>query len=348
MVPPASHLRTLLLLGATILTLAAEEPAPREDAPLLAGCRAAVEYSRAAGGQAVLVKRGGRVVFEEYYGGWKAGEAHVLASGTKSFSGAMAAAAVEDGFLKWDEKACETIAEWKDDPLKSKITVRHLLSLTSGLDAGTIGRVPSYAEAVQAPAKFEPGTRFEYGPVPYQVFGELMRRKLEPKKEGVLGYLRRRILNPIGLTTGDWRFDEDDNPQLPSGAFLEAREWAKFGELILNRGRFGDRQVLAWEPLAECFRPGKINPAYGLTFWLGPEVRGQAEVPKDFCMAAGAGKQRLYVLPSHGLVVVHFAARARRFDDQTFLQKLLKDVPEVERTVEGKVDRSTEDAPQEK
>lgn len=305
---------------------AAEQPAEAKPDPLVENCRAAAEYSKAHGGQQTLVLRDGKVVFEASYNGWKDGEAHVLASGTKSFSGAIAAAAIEDGLLKWDEKVCGTIAEWKDDARKSKITVRQLLSLTSGLDAGTVGRVPSYAEAIRAEALHDPGTRFQYGPVPFQVFGELMRRKLEPKKEGVLGYLRRRVLNPIGLRTGDWRFDEDDNPHLPSGASIAAREWAKFGELVRNRGKCGDTQVVAWEPFAECLKPGKVNPAYGLTFWLGAEG-GEARVPDGFCMAAGAGKQRLYVLPSHGLVVVHFAAGGLRFKDEEFLARLLKDLP---------------------
>jgi hypothetical protein len=49
-------------------------------------------------------------------------------------------------------------------------------------------------------------------------------------------------------------------------------------------------------------------------------------------MAAGAGKQRLYILPSHGLVVVHFAAAGRKFDDAEFLRTLLEDVPTVTTT----------------
>src|SRR5207249_4935391 len=81
---------------------------------------------------------------------------HRLASGTKSFSGAMLAAAVEDGLLKLDEKVADTITEWKNDQRKSQITIRHLLSLTSGIFGGSTREFsPSYARAVIiAGAKF--------------------------------------------------------------------------------------------------------------------------------------------------------------------------------------------------
>ena len=52
---------------------------------------------------------------------------------------------------------------------------------------------------IVAGAKFWPGQSFQYGPIPYQIFGELMRRKLAEKNESVEAYLKRRILDPIGL-----------------------------------------------------------------------------------------------------------------------------------------------------
>ncbi|NUN47470.1 MAG: serine hydrolase [Candidatus Brocadiae bacterium] len=322
-------LRPLIPLLAAMPLLFADPPTDTDD-PLLAGCEAAAAYSRAHGGHAFLVRRAGEVVFERYFEGWTADRPHFLASGTKSFSGALAAAAVEDGLIRWDERLSDTISEWKDDPRKSRITVRQLLSLTGGLDPGKIARVPTGAEAIGAEALHDPGTVFAYGPVPFQAFGEFMTRKLLPRKETPLGYLRRRIFHPIGLVTGDWNHDADGNAQLPSGASVTARDWSRFGELILNRGKSGKRQVVAWDALSECFRPGQVNPDYGLTFWLGVESKrggSQTPLPEGFCMAAGAGNQRLYILPSHGLVVVHFARLSLRFDDRELLRLLLENLP---------------------
>lgn len=297
----------------------------------------AAVYSQENRGVSVLVIKGDKTVFEEYQNGHSADEPWFLASGTKSFSGVMFAAAIEDKLIKdFDEKVSETITEWKTDKQKSKITIRQLLSLTSGIDAGQIGRVPKYSEAINFPVEAEAGTKFEYGPVPFQIFGEVMRRKLLPKKESVMDYLKRRILNPIGLKVAFWRNGFDDNPLLPQGANLTAAEWAKFGLFLKNGGKWNGKQIVSKKLLDELAKGSKANPAYGLTFWLnraGIDPRGQAtqarvetknetETVKDLYMAAGAGNQRLYIIPSMDLVIVR-QGNFGRFDDGEFLKRLL-------------------------
>lgn len=282
--------------------------------------RSAADYLKDRNGHAMLVYHRDKLVFEEYFNGWSADKPHRLASGTKSFSGAMLAAAVEDGLLKLDEKVADTIVEWKDDARKSQITIRHLLSLTSGIYGGSTREAsPSYARAVIiAGAKFWPGQRFQYGPIPYQVFGELMRRKLAEKNESVEAYLQRRVLDPIGLKPSRWVKDEDGNIHLPNGANMTAREWAKFGQFIQHRGKWQDRQIIPAEVLQECFVGTGANPYYGLTFWLGSAGRPA----KELIMAKGLGTQRLYIVPALDLVVVQFA-ETEQFNEGSFLQRLL-------------------------
>ncbi len=116
----------------------------------------AAEYSREFRGLSVLIMKGDKVVFEEYQNGHSADKPWMLASGTKSFSGVMLAAAIEDGLVtSFDEKVSDTITEWKSDPRKARITIRQLLSLTSGIDAGQIGRVPTYTEAKDFSTKYD-------------------------------------------------------------------------------------------------------------------------------------------------------------------------------------------------
>jgi len=299
----------------------------------------AADYSRQNRGVSVLVMKGDKIVYEEYQNGNTADRANFLASGTKSFSGVMAAAAIDDKLIKnLDEKVADTITEWKSDPRKSKITIRQLLSLTSGIDAGQIGRVPSYADAVKSSATHEPGTHFEYGPAPFQIFGELMTRKLKPKNESVMAYLKRRILDPIGLDVGFWR-SVDGQPLLPQGASLTAREWVKFGQLLKNNGKWNGKQIVSKKGLDELSVGSKTNPAYGITFWLnqkGQDPRGRmiggavegimkngiAEGVSDLFMAAGAGNQRLYIIRSLDMVIVR-QGNFGTWDDREFLSKLL-------------------------
>jgi CubicO group peptidase (beta-lactamase class C family) len=282
--------------------------------------RAAADYLKGRNGHAMLVYHRDTLVFEDYFNGWSADKPHRLASGTKSFSGAMLVAAVEDGLLTLDEKVADTIVEWKNDQRKSQITIRHLLSLTSGIFGGSTRETsPSYARAVViARSKFWPGQRFQYGPIPYQVFGELMRRKLAEKNESVETYLKRRILDPIGLKPSRWVKDENGNIHLPNGAIMTGREWAKFGLFILHQGDWQGRQIVPWNVLKECFVGSRANPNYGITFWL----KEAGNAPDDLVFARGLGSQRLYIIPSLELVVVQFA-ETETFDDASFLQRLL-------------------------
>ncbi|MBN8815221.1 MAG: beta-lactamase family protein [Sphingomonas sp.] len=310
-----------------------------------AQCAEAIAYSDAHHGRSVLVLDSGKPVCEQYTSS-DAATANELWSGTKSFVGIMAAAAVQDKLLTLDERAADTITEWRSDPRKSTITLRQLLSMASG-QAGTIGRPPTYADAVAAPLSADPGTKFQYGPTPMQIFGEIMRRKLAAKgvDPNPLTYLKRRVLDPIGMTIGSWRSGPDGNPLMPQGAVLTAREWAKVGEFVRAGGKTGGKQIVDPATLAALFEPSALNPTYGLTWWLphpsaSPDPvtastdigRRAAELPKDLVVAAGAGDQRLYVIPSLGLTIVRqakldivAAMRGEKsgWSDADFLERLL-------------------------
>lgn len=315
----------MLLLGCSMLN--SNTPARSQLPTDLANYRQAADYSEANEGLAMLVAQQGKVIFESYAPGIPANQPHPLASGTKSFSCAIAVAAIQDGLLSFDEPVSQTITEWRSDAVRSKITLRQLLSLTSGLSGGTLGRVPTYTEALQQPLTAEPGTRFQYGPVPFQIFGELIRRKLAKAgmSEDPLAYLQRQVLTPIGLQIGDWKRSADGMPNLPSGASLTAHEWAKFGILIANRGQWKGQSLLKPELLSNCFQGSRINPAYGLTFWLNVEGEMPRNrpfhrikpAPRNLVMAIGAGNQSLYIFPSEQLVIV----RQGKLKLRTLLQR---------------------------
>jgi CubicO group peptidase (beta-lactamase class C family) len=341
----AAGIAVLILIAGCHKEARIESPATSQE---MTNYRAAAEYSNARNGFAVLVQKDGRIEFEDYHlelgfipllNQGSPDNPHRLASGTKSFWGVAAAAAVMDGLFTFDEKVSDTITEWKADPRKNRITVRQLLSLTSGIDAGTRADIPSYSEAIHKEALHEPGAFFQYGAVPFQTFGELLRRKLAPKHESPLDYLTRRILDPIGLNVAIWKTDKEKNPHMPSGAFLTAREWSKFGQFILNKGEWNGKTIVDKDILAECFKGSGTNPSYGLTFWLnnsGIIVRSNktwTPIPykpilpdsiPDLIMALGHGKQRLYIIPSKSMVIVRFGESENLFwQDREFLTLIL-------------------------
>lgn len=321
------HRRAFLAAGAA---LAAAPPARAQ----ALNFEAAAAYSAERRGVSLLVMRGGEVVFEDYPNEGRAGRGWELASGVKSFSGVMAAAAVQDGLLAWDEAAADTLHEWRADA-RREITLRHLLSLTSGIGGGPIGRPPAYADAiVQAPVA-APGERFAYGPTPFQIFGEIMRRKLDGDP---LAYLRRRVFEPLRIVPTYWRRGDDGQPLLPSGAGFTARDWARFGWFVVRQGE-GRLDAAA---LAQCFVGSAVNPGYGLSWWLlrpglisadgRPGVVDTTLTDRfgPISMAAGAGNQRLYIAPQQELVIVRqatgileaLAGRGAQWSDAEFLRAL--------------------------
>lgn len=303
----------------------------------------AAEYSAAHNGDALLVLQNGEIVFEEYQNGFEPGKPHMLASGTKSFSCAIAVSAIQDGFLTFDEPVSETITEWKDHPVKSTITVRQLLGLVSGLPPGesplTGGkpiRETSASDAISLDLIAEPGEAFYYGQSNYQVFGELIRRKLQEQGTGgdAALYLQEKVLNPIGLTEIKWLRDKNKQPALGGGAFTTAKEWAKYGELILNNGAYQGKQILDARLLEECFKPNGVIDAYGLTWWLNTD--GTTHLARqngielafpdrryEIPMAAGAFNQRLYLVRERNMVVVRFGRKDNSWSDVEFLARLL-------------------------
>ena len=285
-------------------------------------CRAAVAFSDPRRGASVLVLKNGQVICEAYSGEGGPDHRMEIWSGTKSFSGVMAAAAVQDGLLTLDEPVSKTLPQWRDDPRKAKATIRHLLTLSVGIRS-QLGRPPSYADAVLMPLEFEPGERFIYGPGPYQVWGAVMAAKLAAAGQPADPYIyfKRRILDPLGMSDIVWRRTPTGDLLMPQGAVMTAREWARFGEFVRGRGALAGRKLVDSVTLSQLFQSSPANPAYGITWWLphnapptdavgsNLDLGAHAKAfPTDLVIAAGAGDQRLYVIPSKGLTIVRQAS----------------------------------------
>ena len=312
-------------------------------------CDAAAGASRRGRGIAVIVVHRGDVLCERYAPGVDASDSWELASGVKSFTGVMAAAAVQDDLLTLDELVADTITEWREDPLRSRITIRHLLSQTSGLGNRAGGRLlPSYSDAISRRSIDEAGRRFRYGPHHFAVFGEVMRRKLETAGLDAtpLHYLSRRVLLPLGISVERWGMI-DGMPTLSENGSITPMNWARFGFFVQQGGRIGDLALVDGPTLEAMFVPSAANSIYGLSWWLPhPDNAGDqlsrrmgrmldsVHAAPDFpavAIAAGAGGQRLYILPELELVVVRMTRgvrqdpQSRRADwsDRRFLERLL-------------------------
>jgi CubicO group peptidase (beta-lactamase class C family) len=306
----------------------------------------AAQYSQSHGGLALRVEQGGTVIDESYAAGFSASTPHKIYSGTKSFVAVAALIAMQEGLLTLDEKASDTLTEWRGDRRRA-ITLSQLLSQTSGLDPDGDLIYPyrdQLAAAIRVRLIASPGSQFHYGAVGYQAFGEILRRKLRFKDRSVEGWLRDKLFDPLDIDIADWKHDDAGNPLLHSGLSLSAEEWAKFGEFINGVRNGKPNQLVTSQSLALLLMGHKANPAYGIGFWLNrppPVPRLQPITilqlaidgdqlypggPKDLIACIGSEKQRLYMIPSLDLVVVRFG-RETAFSDGDFLSRLLTGRP---------------------
>src|SRR5467141_3264206 len=259
-------LTALLLLVATS-TIASAEIRPSD-------CARAATYSESRRGVSMLVMQNGRTIFEHYANGGSARGRWPIFSGTKSFWGIAALAAVHDGLFRLDDLVSDTITEWKSDPHKSGITIRQLLNQTDGIEGASFLQRASIrdrnAMAIRLPIVAAPGTAFIYGPSHLQIFLELLRRKLNGR--ATTSYIEGRVLNRLGLGRLNYKKDARGNPLPATGFELTAREWARLGGLVLGRGNYHGRQIVPANLLRDAFVGSQANMSYGLTFWLNQKA----------------------------------------------------------------------------
>lgn len=331
----------LLLLLACAAKIDFDQPLPVDDTfarvpaegALLERIQRAADYSAAHNGRAFMVLIGDEVVFEQGQNGHGLDEPHHLFSGTKSFTCAL--------FETLRQQDGLTAEEDVGLGLTKPVTVDQALHLTSGQRQAPFKlgwdlmredpRYDIYAETLKQPFDTEPGEVFAYGSTHFNLFGALVTERYGDPVE----LLQQRVFDPIGLRTAGWLRDASGNPALSLGAWTTANEWAKFGVLMRDDGRFLGRQVL--QPgLHDCFQGSTANPGYGRTFWLNREVGDDVALiarsrledsgpilsndgPADLVAAAGHDDQRLYIVPSLDLVIVRLSDGHRKFEDHALL-----------------------------
>ena len=338
-----AHTKNLFVFFCAFLACSAAFADIRPD-----NCARAANYSQNKRGVSMLVIQNGHTVFERYSNGGAADGRWPIFSGTKSFWGIAALCAVQDGLIKLDDRVADTITEWKGDPRKSQITVRELLNQTDGIEPAPHLHSQSIrdrnAMAIRLSSVANPGTVFTYGPSHLQIFSELLRRKLNERSD--ISYIEEKVLNPLELVSLEYKKDGRGHPLPASGFELTAREWVRFGELILGRGNYHGHQIVSSSLLQQAFAGSAANPSYGLTFWLNSQApRGQEidfekmldlpwqrenwrnncicrAAPPDMVVALGSNYQRLFIIPSLNAVIVRQGTPSK-FSDGYFLRLVL-------------------------
>jgi CubicO group peptidase (beta-lactamase class C family) len=292
-----------------------------------------------------VVMRNGNIAYEWYAADSGPTQRHGTASLAKAVVGGISLMlALQDGRLAVDDPAAKFIPAWRNDPVRSRITIRHLATHTSGIEDAEQDKLPHdklpawkgtfwrrepdpFSIAIQqAPVIFEPGTKYAYSnpgmaALAYAVTASL---KGAPQSD-IRALLKHRVFDPIGLAESEWsigygRAYEVDGLQLYAnwgGGAFGARAMARIGQWMLQRGRWSGRQLVDQALVARAVEyagmprqpRGRDNPspASGLAWWINQDGVWRS-VPHDAFAGAGAGHQVMLVVPSLNLVVVRNGA----------------------------------------
>jgi CubicO group peptidase (beta-lactamase class C family) len=260
--------------------------------------------------RSLLVSHKGAMVLERYFNGARANQPANIKSASKSLISALVGIAVSRGLIKGvDQKIVDYFPELAADPepKKREITIEDLLTMRSGLES-TSGR--NYGAWVQSPnwVRFvlrrplvdEPGTRVEYSTGTSHLLSAILTKAA---KKSTWQFAQEELATPLGFNLAKW-------PQDPQGIYfggndmlMTPRQMIRFGELYLNGGRIGDRQLIP-RPWVD-----KADDAVGRSRWGSDREYGYGFWIREFAghrsfYAWGYGGQFIFVVPGLDLVVV--------------------------------------------
>jgi len=287
----------------------------------------------------VAVVYNNKLIGENYLEGYDAWTRFHGWSMTKTLTGAMAGALVQEG--RMDIGAQTGIAEWAGDDRKN-ITVENILHMSSGLEwvenyftisEATVMLMQSddmFASIRGCKLEHEPGTYWNYSSGDANLLSGLLRKAIGDE-DGYLGYAYTRLFHRIGMLNTVVETDASGLFVASSYSYGSTRDWARFGMLFLNNGVFEGDTVLRPEWVEYMKTPAPASEGqYAGTFWLKePNVENAlVDVPEDVFFADGFLGQRVYVIPSRNLVVVRRGYSLSAFNVNDFLRDIIASLPD--------------------
>jgi CubicO group peptidase (beta-lactamase class C family) len=272
----------------------------------------ALDYVRAKGMpvHSFLIVRNGVMVLDAYFYPYQGREVHDVASVTKSVTSAAVGVAIAKGYFKdVDQKVFSVLQPGSSgsDPRKESMTIRHLLTMTSGLDCDTEGGEKALAAmrgsgdwakfALALPLRTDPGSQYAYCSCNNHLLSSLV---TAATGESLLQFATKNLFHVMGITNVIWPSDPHGRSHGWGDLHLHPHDMAKFGLLYLHQGKWGEAQIVPAGWVRDSSRASvTVQPGvgYGYSWWINTAR------PPIF-EAVGRGGQRISVLPKENIVLV--------------------------------------------
>lgn len=256
------------------------------DAPVSANpavSAAAASAIGAAGGTCLVAMKEGKIIGEWYWGGRTSATRTIGYSTSKPLTAAVVGVVEKMGLLNLDQSVSDFVPEWRGTP-KAAITIRHLMTHTSGLSTTglslpqvlTTAAGNSTSVALGLPLGTTPGVTFNYDPSSF-IMQVLVRVIEVATGEKFASFAQKFVLRPAGMASSSYLGDDpttgnqSGDPWLAGGLTTTCRDLARLGQLFNMRGKWEGKQIFtsafAAEALApQVSTPGYPHTAYGLLF----------------------------------------------------------------------------------
>lgn len=267
--------------------------------------------------KAFIILKNGKIAVEWYYGSFNSDSLWYWASAGKTITAFLVGKAQEEGYLKISDvsskylgKGWTTSTEAKED----LITIRHQLTMTSGLNDGLADDDCTLSNCLQY--KADAGSRWAYHNAVYTKLRDVIESATSINENL---YTYQKLTSKIGMG-GTW---------IKNGYnyiyFSNARSMARFGLLVINSFVWGKEVLLSDQQyIDEMINTSQqLNNSYGYLWWLNgkgsymlPQVQFVfstdliPNAPKDLIAALGKNDQKIYVVKSEGLVVIRMGEAA--------------------------------------
>ena len=269
------------------------------------------------GSRALLILKDGKIIVENYFGkefngttDFNVNSNWYWASAGKTLTATLIGLAVADGFLSLDDKTSDYLGNgWTSLSTvdEQKITVLNQLTMTSGLDDGVAN--PDCITPACLLFKATPASRWAYHNAPYTLLDKVLENA---SGKNLNTYLNETLELKIGLT-GQFIQTGDNNVY-----YSNARSMARFGLLLLGKGKWNNQQILDANYFADMTNTSQnINLSYGYLTWLNGKSSYRApgsqlnfsgsitpNAPQDMFSAIGKNGQYINVVPSENIVMI--------------------------------------------
>jgi CubicO group peptidase (beta-lactamase class C family) len=305
-----------LFTGLTAVATAQEAKTAAAPSASLANLPASLA-ERTPGLRALVIARGNCIAFEYYRKGIGAETQSPVHSVTKSVLSILVGIAIDEGYLRLDEKLSEIFPEAFDEntDLRARdITVRDVLTKTEGFAEANPGDFKvSHAAAprkelmwrsmLNRRVAYPGGTHFRYDGIGSDLLSVILSKAI---KQDAGGFAKRKLFDPLGIANYTWYADSEGYLHGEIGLRLTARDMAKIGILYLQHGRWGDTQIVSADYVQDStvrHNDGgpPLNAGYGYQWWISRTG--------DVFFASGKMSQLISVTPKNNLVLA-FAAES--------------------------------------